>query len=647
MEELLTYLREFRVLLILDNLETVLDDRIRELLERLPVGSKILITSRIGIGAFEYPVKLKPMDKGEAILLLRSLANARGVEHLVKTSNKQLEAYCARLQHNPGFIKWFVAAVQSGTTPEAVLAHPDIFLDFCMSNVYGHLDDQSRTVLRSLVLAPEGCSQGELAYVNDLTPLEIKKSLQHLLATNMVSMTSTPRGNSYATEFGVSELARMYLQKHHPVEGVEYASILSKSRQLTSLRETLHHESTRDPYSAYNITPRSDHDLIIIKYLRDALQASRIKDYVTADANVQKAKDLSPDYWEVHRVEAWLLAKQGKIPGARAAYEAAIELAPDYAPLRFWYSSLLLRIDETELALRQLREAQRLDPTSAAIQIELSRIQLYFGHFDEVRATLDPLLTRTDTSERNQRKTWDLYLQAYRREADSQLASQEPAKALGSLVQFRQAYQACPPGLIDRLMVSRLEQARGNIEQCLRMLTDSKVLDTANDLKDWLDCEVHRPPAAEAGIPIGVASSGRIMAIIPKGKYGFIDTGDRRRLFFHCHHLVNSGDWSRLTIGQMVTFVVGSNETGPCAQCVNLVEESPKDVICNGTVNKILHTKGFGFLLDSRGTEWFFHRNSFVNDKAWFSVKAGDLVSFEVGSNEKGVCATKIRCLNK
>lgn len=46
-EELLSYLESFKILLILDNMETVLDDRLRNFLLDLPLGSKVLITSRI------------------------------------------------------------------------------------------------------------------------------------------------------------------------------------------------------------------------------------------------------------------------------------------------------------------------------------------------------------------------------------------------------------------------------------------------------------------------------------------------------------------------------------------------------------------------------------------------------------------------
>jgi len=75
--EVLEYLQEFNVLLILDNLETVLDDRVRSFVEQVPQGSKLLLTSRIGLGAYEYPVELGPLTGGEAGQFARELAKAR------------------------------------------------------------------------------------------------------------------------------------------------------------------------------------------------------------------------------------------------------------------------------------------------------------------------------------------------------------------------------------------------------------------------------------------------------------------------------------------------------------------------------------------------------------------------------------------
>ncbi len=193
LEEVLSYLTEFRILLVLDNLETVLDDRIRDFLGRLPVGSKVLITSRIGIGAYEYPVKLQPMDEGDAIQLLRALAKIRGVTSLVRLPNNRLANFCQRMKNNPGYIKWFVSAVQAGRRPEDVLANPDLFLNFCMSNVYEYLTPTSRAVLRAMLCLPELNSQAELHFLTQLDVIDLQRALQQLLTTNMVVMSSIPR----------------------------------------------------------------------------------------------------------------------------------------------------------------------------------------------------------------------------------------------------------------------------------------------------------------------------------------------------------------------------------------------------------------------------------------------------------------------
>ncbi|MDW9205199.1 NB-ARC domain-containing protein [Escherichia coli] len=87
-EEIIEYLTTFKIALFIDNLETILDDNIREFVGALPQGSKIIITSRIGLGAFEYPVRLQGIDESYASQLMRILAKIRGVDSLEKIEEK-------------------------------------------------------------------------------------------------------------------------------------------------------------------------------------------------------------------------------------------------------------------------------------------------------------------------------------------------------------------------------------------------------------------------------------------------------------------------------------------------------------------------------------------------------------------------------
>jgi LuxR family transcriptional regulator, glucitol operon activator len=119
--EVLEYLNSFKILLILDNLETILDQTVRTFLSRISGSSKVIITSRVRLGELEFRYPLSSMPLDDATHLLRSTAVARGVTSVAKMKTATLRTYCRRMKNNPAFIKWFVALVQIGQRPEEVL----------------------------------------------------------------------------------------------------------------------------------------------------------------------------------------------------------------------------------------------------------------------------------------------------------------------------------------------------------------------------------------------------------------------------------------------------------------------------------------------------------------------------------------------
>jgi LuxR family glucitol operon transcriptional activator len=132
--EVLSYLENFKILLILDNLETVLDSRLRSFLLDLPVGSKVLVTSRIGLG-IENPIQLDPLTLDDSARLLRALARVRDVPQLKALQQDAVEALARKMSGHPAYIRWFVAGVQAGKRPEELVGDNELLLDFCMSNV--------------------------------------------------------------------------------------------------------------------------------------------------------------------------------------------------------------------------------------------------------------------------------------------------------------------------------------------------------------------------------------------------------------------------------------------------------------------------------------------------------------------------------
>lgn len=59
-----------------------------------------------------------------------------------------------------------------------------------------------------------------------------------------------------------------------------------------------------------------------------------------------------------------------------------------------------------------------------------------------------------------------------------------------------------------------------------------------------------------------------------------------------------------------------------------------------GIIKRLIVEKGFGFIADTNGTEYFFHRSSCVG--AWDSLYNGQEVRFTVEPSQKGPRAASV-----
>ena len=63
--------------------------------------------------------------------------------------------------------------------------------------------------------------------------------------------------------------------------------------------------------------------------------------------------------------------------------------------------------------------------------------------------------------------------------------------------------------------------------------------------------------------------------------------------------------------------------------------------MATGTIKRLVRERGFGFIRDEGGQEWFFHRSS-VSD-SFEQLNEGQRVSFEEEPSQKGPRAGNVR----
>jgi LuxR family glucitol operon transcriptional activator len=552
-EEVLAYLETFRVLLILDNLETVLDARLRSFLLDLPMGSKVLITSRIGLG-IENPVQLDPLTTDESTRLLRTLARIRNVKQLTSLPQETVTDLATKMGGHPAFIRWFVAGVQSGRRPEELLSNNELLLDFCMSNVYEYLRPDARSVVRSMQVLPGGRNQPELAFLNDFTAASIQSALLELLTTNFVQMSSRPSGQSLDTVYQLSDFGKQYLDKHHPVSHADRERLLAKSRELRDLGLQLSADSTASPYSAETVNVRGIGDVHVARLLRQALRLAA-SDPNAALKGCQEAQVLAPSYYEAWRVEASVRAVMPDHAGALIAYERALELAPDSPTLHYQFGNFLLNeAGDPQRALEVLQAGARVDDSSPQLTGQIAWAHYCLGGYDRALDTCGHMLGLPDSSQNDMQAAVLVGItsaDAGMRHYLSRGRYDQAAELLEAATEF--VYRA-RIDLVRDESFDRLIFLQANADELIQGAEDF-IASKARDLQQRL-----RAREREAA-PILVRRIGYLKALVAEKYYGFV-RADASDYFVHYRDLVEPQDWELLSDGVACAFEPSETDRG-------------------------------------------------------------------------------------
>ncbi|WP_431992036.1 NB-ARC domain-containing protein [Streptomyces albogriseolus] len=559
MEEVLSYLEHFRVLLILDNLETVLDQRLREFLLDLPMGSKVIITSRIGLG-IENPVSLEPLSDEDSVRLLRSLARVRGVQALQGVPAPAIAQMVKSMKGHPAYIRWFVAGVQAGRRPEELLYKNDLVLDFCMSNVYEYLNDEAKSVLRSMQVLPGRRSQAELAFFNDYSASSIQSSLLELMTTNFVQMQGASVGQTSETTYELTDFGKQYLDKRHAVKSPERNWFENRSKQLTSLGVTLQAESTASPYDPNTIDIRGPGDFSVARILREALRHYERGHFDTALLSCREGQKLAPGYHESWRVEAFIQTERRDTLSARAAYERAHELAPDSPTLNYFYGSFL--VDEgmdIDLGLDLLQKAVHAEQVPPAVinQIAWAHIQLH--DFESAIASASHALTlRPGTLDGSAALVMGLRAAVY-----GAKKSLEGAQVDAAVEMIEAAVELAETGKVEMLAgesTDRLLQLSELSADLSEKVDEDYIASSCDNFASRLKERLRSIDPTLLNRRVGALKN-----IIQDRAFGFVQSWGRD-YFFHLSDLQLEEEWSYLEPGVEVAFMPDEqNIRGPRA----------------------------------------------------------------------------------
>ena len=583
------FLQELKVMVVLDNLETIISDQIREFIRTAQEHTKFAITSRVGLGELEIRRPLGGMAKKEAVFLLRSMAQIRNVKILSKCSDENLAKYIDGLYSNPLAIKWFVQAVSAGRTPQDVVAQKADLLDYCMSNVYDSLRQETLLVLDTILSARSKVSEAEILYYSETEPITLRIALNDLLSTSLVVRKFSKAGDAEECLYTVSPMAHDFLIKTHPPGKDFVDSINRKKRELVGTEDSTRVTEQADEFHFRVIGIRNRSEKIGARFLQKALQHSRKRRFQEALKEVEQAKSIVPQYYEVYRIGAFIKAAAGNIMAAEDDYKTALDLEPSNARLLCFYGGFLLRyLDDNQQALDCLALAHKASPESTTVTIEYARCLGYSGNLEGAIELLQPIVdAREARTAKHRRISATLLLDFHKRSAERLLSVEKDVRAaLASIQDSIRVFDECVASNdVDPRMAEKLIKVFIVWKNCIAASGDPEerkhfenvyakyrhYLPSTSEIRSTTIAAQQTDP--DQAISDGTERlQGTVLQAYEDRAFAFIQAPGGQRYFFHKKSLRQIEDWERIQNGVQLEFSLGKNNQGECAVDLTFVD---------------------------------------------------------------------------
>jgi LuxR family transcriptional regulator, glucitol operon activator len=614
-QELLEYLSAYRILLVIDNLETLAASELREFILQIPKGSKLLLTSRVGLGEFEVRYVLDAMESGAAAALMRKFARVLGLAEISKQDDGRLRHYCKELFYNPLLIKWFVAGVARGLDPQSLLNRDggglSQALGFCFANLFDKLSNSERKVVDAIASARRSVSSAEIFYLlGDLPREEIDWALSTLHNSSIVRRTVT---QTDACLYQLSDSARAYLAKSSPPTPQFFADIQERLRQLRRMIEEEQVLQAGYSYEVFSVRTHSRDERIAAVYLRRALGFLDNGNFESAVGAVDEAKRILPSYSEVWRISSLVEGNRHDYYRATADLDHAVELDPHSTIVRYTYAQFLMKsMEDWSAALDQICAAEMDDPGAAAIRSAKALALVRLGRYEEAAPIYEALLNDLGGRPKRWRvATFDQAADCYRRwaERDNRNRDRESFSVHVSRA-FDIIFCAVNSGDSDNRMRQRAGRTLSLALWFSSFGPDSELA-------------MHCLNAVANLVPFFPEKCITIPDIA-KYRAAFVDYPD---VCARMDDLVSPFDpLVRAEVKRR-----GVLPTGPVGE------------VRRGAVVSAQMEKGYAFIEDEAGQHWFFHRSEFAADSDWSTVRVGMRVVFAVGTNDRGPCAIQVR----
>lgn len=395
-KDIITFMENFRTLLVIDNLETLATEDVIQFLKDIPDNSKVLITSRNGVGELETRYKLSPLDTNDSQTYFRLLCQYYGLELYKRDANELKKLLKDDLYSSPLSIKWFVTSISFGAHEETLISNKDKMIEFSMSNIVERLTEQQKEILHLFLVQGLPLGYGEIDFYL-ATKHNIASDINVLLTTSMLELKSS--------KYQINKMAKEYLSLYDPPKNSFVQEINIKRNSLNQILQSIQLNKEASPFTPTNLFAflEDSSKKIAAYYLNKALMFSKNKKWDLAYDLINRAQEISPGYFEIYKIRGFINAENQNLYEAMDSYRIAVESAETKfhkATVYFAFSKFYKdKMSDAESAYEMISKAEDNEPDNRDILLEKARILIYLVRYQEAEDTLQhikPTLSDTD-----------------------------------------------------------------------------------------------------------------------------------------------------------------------------------------------------------------------------------------------------------
>lgn len=394
------FMKDSNGLLYVDNLETVDDSRIVNMLERLPLGVRALVTSRIPrIRRSNYPVDVGPLEDYEVHDFLDALVIEPQFEYLDGFTDSDRIAYAQACNRIPLPMRWIAARCKN--TRQALSQARDIninsttseeLLEFSFRRIFDQLSEDERHILKTMSVYRRPLAAEAIHIASDIPYRKLVDLLTGLSELSLVEVL-------YDEEISHDVFALLPITSSFVYGEIKKTDDDFERTVRSRMNHWLNANDISDPVRKA-LTKRmrqgqESSEEILLELAQDYQRKGAIVD---AEQLYREALDRNPKSWKVHRRYAEFLRhftnEKGK---ALHHYKEAAQHVPKKEDLRglvFRELGILLKqsgnlngLQESTEALEHSFQVNSKDPITVNV---LAGNYLNLGRISEAIKILEP-----------------------------------------------------------------------------------------------------------------------------------------------------------------------------------------------------------------------------------------------------------------